>query len=64
MTDQEIEKLSSAIAEKLGALLKPSTMVELIPQTPFELYPKDIGNARPDLLMKKKRGWPKGKPRK
>ena len=63
MTDQEIEKLSTAIAEKLAKVLRPPDPV-MVRGKPFEVELEPlIRMLEVAPVVKRKVGWPKGKKR-
>ncbi len=57
MTDQEIEKLSDAIAQKLAVMLRDERIM-------VRQQPVNVEELLGPCKTPKKRGWPKGKKRK
>lgn len=61
MTDYEIELLATAVAQKVAAALMPPTKPISVPLTWEQMMVDAPNHPAP---VHKKRGWPKGKPRK
>ena len=61
MTDYEIELLATAVAQKVAAALMPPPPAAPVPD-PVSTWEQLMEQA-PNIEPRKKRGWPKGKPR-